>query len=403
LACTIDTSFLYFSTDGVWEPLGGGAGSNPGWVWVYSKGDLPAAVAGVITLTAFSTYFFLTNVDLTGDRLVLGDSTVLAGASSENAGIKSTGLTGTAMITSTHSCPMRDITLEADVALDLNAIDSDQALDWRAVNLSNCPTMGTIAGYGNTIFTDCAILSSANLTFDGTISTVGFDGTVFVGIASQTTIILPATLTLARRFRINHSAIVSFGGATGISVDALTTIPAEGFILRDVNFSGGATYVSGLTEESLKVLWVDCVGLPNSSTAGSLYMENNASATTIAASMTPVKVAGVTVAGFERKLSHSSNRLTYNGAISRVFVVSASSDSEAANGKQFQFMLYKNGIALPGSSASVTTSGTKPEHAGIHSMVSLVTGDYVEVWVQNLSDTTNVVVKNMHIVAHSVP
>ena len=90
------------------------------FVYVSTKSDLPTPSAGVITLLSGYTYFFTTEVDLTGDRLVCGVNTTILGASSENCRIKSTGLVGTALITSNYSLPIRSITIEADVALNLN-------------------------------------------------------------------------------------------------------------------------------------------------------------------------------------------------------------------------------------------------------------------------------------------
>lgn len=63
-----------------------------GLVFVDGVDKLPAAVAGARTLAASTAYYFTTEVDLEGDRLVLSDSTVLLGTSSETAILKSTGL-----------------------------------------------------------------------------------------------------------------------------------------------------------------------------------------------------------------------------------------------------------------------------------------------------------------------
>ena len=112
-------------------------------VFVNSKSDFPTAVAGVITLLDNYTYFITTTVDLLGDRLVCGINTTIIGGSSENCRIKSTGLTGTALITSNYSLPIRNITIEADVALNLQGDGVTTALDWFGVNFTDCATVGT--------------------------------------------------------------------------------------------------------------------------------------------------------------------------------------------------------------------------------------------------------------------
>ena len=81
-------------------------------VFVSAPSQLPAAVAGVITLLADTTYYFTTSIDLTGDRLVGADNTCLLGASSENATITSTGLgVSVALFTTDYTTPIRHISI----------------------------------------------------------------------------------------------------------------------------------------------------------------------------------------------------------------------------------------------------------------------------------------------------
>jgi hypothetical protein len=177
-------------------------------IFVSTTEDLPTPVNGVITLADNVTYFFTTVVDLLGDRLVCGENTTILGGSSENCRIKSTGLVGTALITSVYSLPMRGITIEANVALNLDGDGTTTALDWFGVNFTDCATVGTIKDYSNFIMTDCAFLNSGGLTFDGTIGTIGFSQCLFDCNATNTVFILPATLTVTRRFRIIYSSFI---------------------------------------------------------------------------------------------------------------------------------------------------------------------------------------------------
>jgi hypothetical protein len=177
---------------------------NDYFVFVNTINDLPEPVGGVITLADNVTYFITSTIDLLGDRLVCGQNTTILGGSSENCRIKSTGLTD-ALITSNYSLPIRNITIEANLALDLDATgNSNQALDWFGVNFTDCAVIGTVKSYSNFIATDCAVLNSANWTFDGTIGTIGFTQTIFDGRSGQTTIVFPSTLTVTRRIKFNR-------------------------------------------------------------------------------------------------------------------------------------------------------------------------------------------------------
>jgi hypothetical protein len=367
-------------------------------VYVNDPGDFGVSVAGVITLLAGVTYIVCDEVDLLGDRLVCGADTVLRGWSSENCRLKSTGLGATALITSVYTLPMLNLTIEADLALDLDGV-ADQALDWNGVNFTDCGTIGTIANYNNVIWVNCGVLNSSGLTFDGTIATVGFDGCIFVGVAGQSTVILPATFISTRRFRMIYSAVVSFGGATGIDASASATIPVESFIFDTVAFSGGATYVSGIAQTDSRSLWVNNTGVVNTSTTGVMTMQGNATATTVSASDVEYKAAGVTTldTSVSQKFSMPvDNRLQYDGAINRQFRCTAMLTVTSGNNVQVGVYFAKNGTPIVNSEMYATTDGNgRFENMAVQTVVELTQGDYMEVFVENATNTTDITLADL--------
>ena len=374
-------------------------------ILVDEKSDLPSASGGVITLADNYTYFFTTTVDLTGDRIVAGQNTTIIGGSSENCRIKSTGLVGTALISSAWSLPMRNITIEASTALNLDATGNpNQALDWFGVNFTDCTTIGTIKNYNNVIWTDCGVLNSAGLTFDGTTGTIGLNSCIFDGRSASTTITIPSTATITRRFRIIYSAFVVLSGETGINVNSSATVPVEGYILDTVNFSGGGTYTTGVTYSDNKALFVACRGVTNSASTGFMTMQANATATTVAATSTYYKVAGTTtLEAISQKFSHSSNRLTYDGAITRDFRVTVTATATSGNNNEIGMRIAKNGTTLTNSTGITTTSGTgKAENAISQSVVQLATNDYVEIFVSNETATNNITVTYLSVIVEAL-
>ena len=115
--------------------LGGNAGAvitidiSGNVVFINELSDLPDPVGGVITLLDNLTYYFTTDIDLVGNRLVLGSDTTILGASSENCSITSTGLSaGVALITATQTNPIRHITIkDVDTALDFDGTGNTMA------------------------------------------------------------------------------------------------------------------------------------------------------------------------------------------------------------------------------------------------------------------------------------
>lgn len=378
---------------------------TPFATFVDAPEDFGTPAGGVYTLEDNHTYWITNTVDLAGARLVCGQNTTIRGFSSENCRLKSTGLTGTALITSVYTLPLLNLTIEADVALDLQAV-ADQALDWNGVNFTDCATVGTIADYSNVIWVNCALLSSANLTFDGTIGTVGFDGCIFVGIAGQSTIILPATYEATRRFRVIYSAVVAFGGATGIQVDPAATIPVESLIFDTVAFSGGATYISGITSDDNKALWVNNTGIGNSSSTALMTMQGNATATTVTAQGTAYLASGTTTldAAVTSKFSMpQSNRLTYDGAINRQFRCTAIITCTSGNNVQVGSYFAKNGSLILSSETYTTTDGNgRRENVAIQTVVELTAGDYIEVFVENDTNTTDITVSDLSVIIEAL-
>jgi hypothetical protein len=375
-------------------------------VFVETVSDLPTAVNSVITLEAEKTYWFTQTVDLLGARLVVPHNTVILGSSSENSRIKSTGLTATALITGTGSLPMRGITIEAAIALDLDSTDNATgALDWFGVNFTDCAVVGTIANYSNIIWTDCALLNSANMTIDGTIGTVGFNSCLFSGIAGQTTITVAATTTITRRLRWIYSAHIAFSGATAINVSTSATIPVEGFILDTCAFSGGATYVAGVSYDDNKSLFVNNKGISNSAALAQYYMVDNVTATDIVTQGVAVKIAGTTTANsINQKFSHSNNRLTYTGALSRDFLVTSTlTITGATSGNQIGLYISKNGTLLSDSEVYITANASgRAEGGKIQSIVDMNTDDYIEIWIENASATSDVTVGFLNTIVQAI-
>jgi hypothetical protein len=378
------------------------------FVFVTQKSDLPTPSAGVITLAAGVTYFFTDEVDLTGDRLVCGANTTILGGSSENCRIKSTGLTGTALITSNYSLPIRNITIEANVALNLDGDGTTTALDWFGVNFTDCATIGTIKDYSNFIMQDSAFLNSGNLTFDGSIGTIGATQCLFNCNASGTAFILAPTLTVTRRFRIVYSSFIILSGEKGIDTTPAPTIPDDGFILNYCNFSGGGTYLDGFNHTSVKSLFINNIGITNTSNVGHNYMINNGTNTTIGVPNVNVwvKASGATTLGNGNspKWTQSvDNRLLYSGIITAEFIYTAvgTVQSSAAN-QVISVAVAINGVVQAESEVTVRTStSNQPFPFAIQDICEISTGDYVEIYVKN-NQSTDVRVGDLNVIIRKI-
>lgn len=361
--------------------------------FISALADLPAAISAVHTLPAGS-YFFTDNIDLLGGRLFLDGVVNIRGTSSETASITSTGLTGAALITTTNTLPIADIALTAPAGATLISAlagSATDAIDWRAVNIINTPSIGTISGYSNCIFTDGLIGNSAGLTFDGAIGTIAFN-TYAMTFSAGTGITLPATLTVTRRFRIVYSSLIATGGITAINVNVAATIPDDSYILDTVNFSGGGTYTAGVQYNDNKARFVNNKGVTNSSTLGYMTMLGNGTATVIGGIATPAKMAGTfSLNAASERFVLVGNKLKYTGSPPlKVMITIVSSCTTTAN-NQVDLYAYKNAGQIAASIASSTaTAAGRSENIKSGSVTTMVQNDEFDPWVANATAGNNI-------------
>ena len=321
----------------------------------------------------------------------------IMGYSSRTCTLYSNLSSGQALITSTYTTPIHDLSLQVPTGAQTLSLVGD-----RTAGLVFYDTnwiggkIGTISNYTNVIFSSCAFLAhSDGITFDGTIDAVGMDGCVFAGTSAPYHIYLPATLTFTRRFRIIYSAITVVNG--GINY-ASASIPDEGFILDTVNFSGGGTYVNGITNQSNITNWINCVGIANSFTSGIMYLQENATPTTFTLANTYAKIVGTTTtdAGGISKFTHTNGRLTYTGSRSAVFEITVSMNVSGGTNKNGSLAIAYNNSPIPTSDMRFRTSGTGNFLSTSSSHVmQLNTTDYIEIFIRNITDATSMTVEDL--------
>jgi hypothetical protein len=307
------------------------------------------------------------------------------------------------LITSEYTISLNNVGLEHVKCVSLDATaNANQAIDWYGVNFYNCTTdIGTIKNYGNVILNTMGFLNSGGLTFDGSIGTIGISDTIFENATTLTSIILPASLTVTRRFRINNSSFVSLSGETALNVSTSATIPNEGYILNNVNFGGGGTYLTGVQSTDNKARFEGCRGINNSSNIAQYYMQGNAAITTITTSSTFVKIAGTTTAGsYVEKfdVTTTNNKAVYAGSLTGFYKVHAVVSMTSGNNKELELAIYKNGsILTPSRSKGTSNGGGKAENVACLDIVELQTNDYIELYVANNSGTNNVVCVDLNL------
>ncbi len=129
-----------------------------------------------------------------------------------------------------------------------------------------------------------------------------------------------------------------------------------------------------------------------------MWALDNVAVTDVALANTPVKAnisntQGISPCGC---MSFTANRSTYSGTERTILVVASFTLDAVGNNKNFRIYLAKNGVVMDHATAKVrdTSSGSFATGA-LTGVVDVVTGDYIEIWVANLTDSTDVVLVDL--------
>jgi hypothetical protein len=131
---------------------------------------------------------------------------------------------------------------------------------------------------------------------------------------------------------------------------------------------------------------------------GQLYFSATA-ATTIAVAGTYVKLAGTTTSDSLNGITMpQNNRLQNNSGSTRVFQAMARADIiDGSGNKNIAIKLAKNGVLIDATESNGETTNNVATHATINWIVSLATGEYVEIWATNKSDTSSITAQHGHL------
>lgn len=254
---------------------------------------------------------------------------------------------------------------------------------------------------------DCALLNSSGMRFDGTFGTIGGSQCLFSGVASETIMKYEPTLTVTRRIRWTYSSWVVFGGAIGIDVSTSASILTESYILDFCNFSGGSpSYLVGILYTDNRAFHTRCKNIPNSSEIGQMYFFNSLNANSIGTTNIFEKISGITTASaINQKFSHTDNRLTYTGGLARSFKVTAtcSASSQITQTITILVRVAKNSTTIPESESQATTSAVgRSETFLSQCIIEMNTGDFVELWVANATNANGIAVSELNLIIEAL-
>jgi len=199
---------------------------------------------------------------------------------------------------------------------------------------------------------------------------------------------------------INNLAISAPAGAIGISGLASSGNVPSGSLATVTNceFLGGMTDLENITADDIR--WFFFANTPTADTAPDslLSLRGNSTETTISSTSTngsnSVLIAGTWVVERESLMTGTTaGRSTYNAERMAALPVGAVISVEPASGvnKDIGLYLALNGTAIENSGRTVRADSGSPVSVALMWQLSFDEDDYVELFVENQTDTINII------------
>lgn len=282
---------------------------------------------------------------------------------------------------------------------DLDNDENGNALDILGINFLNCTSLGNLDNYRQLLFNNIGfIFIDDGLTFNGTWS----GG---VAVLSSIVIQFPAATLLKEGtglvFQGSVRSDINFLSTNASSVlmdfQESNITPDGGLSLTNVRTTA-TNAMPNLPGSSVKARYSGCQGIRNTYIGGQYQITTEAT-TTISAVDTPVKVAGTTTyADLQHFESNGNNSIRY--IADQSIEVALQGNISISGGSNDQINLFFRHwddsasayIDLPKSAATLNGGllGTRAEGITILGYTIMEENDRIEVWVENISDSSNV-------------
>ena len=239
------------------------------------------------------------------------------------------------------------------------------------------------------------------IAYNDFVTGLGVTGTIVQEGAVTGTAILDVdgTINQIRNLENGPGIVTSVSAENGAKISHNFTANADGLPILLNTTAASPTIASIVAGSGISVQAVNNGGIEITSIADQIYsqvtMQGNSTATTIATQGTAVKVAGTWVVQTESNFTgNTTGRLTYTGSTTEVVSANVSITFSHAGGGTDNLAVYiaKNGSVLTASKLTRAVTGSARANVGTFFNVSMANSDYLEVFVSNDSDTSNITV-----------
>jgi lipoprotein-anchoring transpeptidase ErfK/SrfK len=239
------------------------------------------------------------------------------------------------------------------------------------------------------------------ISYDNFLGGLGVTGSIAQDGASTGTPVLDiqGTVNYIRNLEDGSGIVTNVSAENGITIAHNFTVNTTGQPLMQDIAAASPMFVSLVGGTGISCTTVgDTIEIASTDAASyaSVSVEGNATATVIASTATPVKVAGTFVVGDISTgwTATTDGRITHTGPSSR-HIINAIATLDASSGPNRHISLYiaKNGSVIS-TKMTATISAGSPHAIATFANVILATNDYIELFVRNETATTSVIAVN---------
>ncbi len=369
-------------------------------VVINTAADFPATVAGKIPTNPDTEYWIGSNTVSVSDEFTLADNVTFSGAN------------GAALLTYTGTGNMfegdgvglltiKNLALNAPTGKIFGITDTIQGTVINLLNyrIISCAGLGTVAGvlafvmeFGTIVDMDQGVVLS------GSISVISI--TKLFGFSTKATFkAIDLGSSVATTLEFTNMALSAPAGALGISGIASSGNVTTGNIgnVNNCEFGGGMTPLQNITTDDIRWNFKDnSANLKDTFQDALLSFRTNAAETVISAANTPVIVNATWV---EQKASFftttAAGRATYNGERELTAPITVAAGLISAGGGAIDATLYIaiDGVVDAASGVKISISGSSAQTLSIPWQDDLSLNQFVEIFVENNTNTTNVIVE----------
>ena len=359
--------------------------------------DFPTPAGNIITLANDTTYQISGVINLGANRFQLGTSNHIKGNSSS---LDKLVTTTTGALFTGVGCRITALSVTASSGSIFDITGG--VVSCNLFNILGCVTVGTIVSAGLIAFRNsgCTAVTTTGLSITGTCRTLSIDANTWTNFEGEGIDLNTATFSF---INIVGNRFTPNAGATSLVFAPSSANLVGGVGNIDLNlFEGAGTATSGLTPSDLRWAARNNTGLQSSLIVGDGHILGSALLTPIAFVSTPVKVNfGVAfIPDVQSQFTvDNTGTFTFIGETTTNCYITATVFATIAGGatRNYRYYIAVNGVIDIGSVSENAYDGSNPGACNVSAVEGLSTGDTVELWVENITSTTDITIETCSI------